>query len=173
MGLECGCECPKCGYAFSAFVGVGFAYPKVYAEAVEKLKAGFYGAQGKEFFEAFPDGAISCENIVVQCNDCNSLMEVLDLSLYVPKDDFSKAKLERTVPWPSGFSGKGYEYITRSELREHYMLFERYDHRCTKCNGHTTIVPGFTENMSNKINRKFHCPECGNVLEIFPCGMWD
>ena len=47
MGLVCGCECSKCGYAFSTFVGVGFGYPKVYEETVEKLKTGFYGAQGK------------------------------------------------------------------------------------------------------------------------------
>ncbi len=173
MGLDFGCECQKCGYTFYASVGSGIAYPKVYKETVEKLKTGFYGAQGKEFFEAFPDGAISCERIVVQCNDCNSLMEVLDLSLYVPKDGFSKEKLDRTVPWSSGFSGKGYECITEFELRENYELFEKYDHRCAKCNGHTTVVPGFTENMSNKINRKVRCPGCGTILEIELCGMWD
>lgn len=173
MGLICGCECPKCGYTFSAFVGIGFTYPKVYAEAVEKLKTGFYGAQGKEFFEAFPDGAITCEKIVVQCNDCNSLMEVLDLSLYVLKDGVSKEKIERTVPWSSGFSGEGYEYVTEFELRKNYELFEEYDHRCRKCNGPTTVVPGFTENMSKKKNRKMPCPECGNVLKIQSWATWD
>lgn len=53
MGLICGCECPKCGYTFSAFVGIGFTYPKVYAEAVEKLKQVSMGHRGKNFLKPF------------------------------------------------------------------------------------------------------------------------
>ena len=44
---------------FAANLGFGFLYPVAYCEAVTKMKEGNLGEQGKEFFEAFPDGAIS------------------------------------------------------------------------------------------------------------------
>lgn len=51
-------------------------YPRVYSETVTKMKEGQFGAQGKEFFEVFPNGAITCENIVVQCPKCSSMMKI-------------------------------------------------------------------------------------------------
>lgn len=65
MGSILTCHCKRCGYHFGACVGVCWLYPKVYSEIVTKMKKGQFGKQGKEFFEAFPNGAISCENIVV------------------------------------------------------------------------------------------------------------
>lgn len=73
MGLDLTCNCKKCGYSFGAQVGVGMLYPKVYSETVEKMKEGQFGLQGKEFFEAFPNGAISCENIVVRAMTVENL----------------------------------------------------------------------------------------------------
>lgn len=99
MGIELTCVCEKCGYEFEADVGVGFLYPKVYVETIDAMKEGRFGQQGKEFLEAFPNGAISCENIVVQCNDCKKLMVVPELSLYVPKEgyDFTKSNRKKTL----------------------------------------------------------------------------
>lgn len=173
MGLIFGCECKKCGYQFSSLVGVGFLYPKEYSDTIEKMKNGFFGNQGKEFWEAFPDGAISCERIVVQCKDCGSLMAVPELSMYIPKDSFNPSTVERKVPWSTAFSGAGYNYVSFSELENHYELFEMYDHRCSKCNSNTIIVPGFTENMIDGIDRHVRCPGCGNILEIEIKGSWD
>ena len=81
MGMMLQCKCEKCGYGFGADVSFGFLYPIVYCETVEKIKEGDLGKQGKEFFEAFPEGAISCEYIVVQCNECGKLMNVPKLDL--------------------------------------------------------------------------------------------
>ena len=173
MGLELECKCKKCGYTFRTLVGVGMLYPKTYAETVIKMKEGQFGPQGKEFFETFPEGAISCEEIVVQCNDCGKLMSVPDLSLYVPKDEIDCTKIERNIPWSSGFSGLGYEYVSLSELDEHYQLFERYRHRCSKCKGYASAVLGFTGCMNENIDRHVKCPECGLSIEIVIVGMWD
>lgn len=150
-----------------------FSYPKEYSNTIEKMKNGFFGNQGKEFWEAFPDGAISCERIVVQCKDCGSLMAVPELSMYIPKDSFNPSTVERKVPWSTAFSGAGYNYVSFSELENHYELFEMYDHRCSKCNSNTIIVPGFTENMIDGIDRHVRCPGCGNILEIEIEGFWD
>lgn len=148
-------------------------YPKVYCETVKKMKSGRFGAQGKEFFEAFPNGAISCEDIVVQCNNCGKLMNVQDLTLYVPKEGFDSTKLDRKIPWSTGFTGKGYEYISLNELDKHYQMLEHYDHRCFDCNGHTSVVTGFKECMSDSIDRYVRCPECGSMMEINIIGDWD
>lgn len=173
MGMDLACSCKKCGYRFEAAVGVGWLYPKVYVKTVAEMKEGKFGEQGKEFFEAFPNGAITCENIVVQCNDCGQLMTVPELALYVPKEGYDPAKQERKVPWLSGFSGKGYDYVPFSETSENYQLFERYDHRCIYCNGHTSVVPGFTENMAEGIDRHVQCPECGSMMKIYITACWD
>lgn len=172
MGLDLMCECKKCGYSFEAPVGVGMLYPKVYCETVAKMKEGYFGKQGKEFFEAFPNGAISCENIVVKCNDCRQLMVVPELALYIPKDGYNPIKIDRKIPWSSGFSGKDYEYVSFSELDNHYQLFEQYNHRCLNCNGHTSVVTGFTECMDENIDRHVRCPKCGTVLKIDIIGIW-
>ncbi len=81
------------------------------------MKAGKFGAQGKRFFKEHPDGAISCENIVVQCDDCGELMQVPELDLYVPKEGFSIDKIDRSYNWSTVFSGKGYDYISYSDLK--------------------------------------------------------
>ena len=85
-------------------------------------------------------------------------MTVPDLSLYVPKDKIDYTKTEREIPWPS-------------ELDEHYKLYERYSHRCSRCNGHTSVVPGFSERMN--IDRHVKCPKCGSIMKIAFAGVWD
>ena len=35
--------CMKCGYSFNCNEGIGFMFPKVYAETVRKAKAGKFG----------------------------------------------------------------------------------------------------------------------------------
>ena len=173
MGTMLMCKCDKCGYTFEAAVGIGFLYPKVYSETVRKVKEGQFGEQGKEFFEAYPDGAISCERIVVQCNDCRQLICVPELTLYVPKEEYIPNKQNKEIPWSSAFSGKGYEYVAPTELHDHYQLFEEYDHRCPYCNGHTTVVPGFTENVNDIVDTHVCCPQCGSVMKINFSGWWD
>ena len=105
---------------FAANLGFGFLYPVAYCEAVTKMKEGNLGEQGKEFFEAFPDGAISCEYIVVQCNECGKLMNVPKLDLYVPKDGYDASKQNKNTRWSVAFSGNGYDlsliHISKFEL---------------------------------------------------------
>lgn len=173
MGAILTCHCKQCGYHFGACVGVGMLYPKVYSEIVTKMKKGQFGKQGKEFFEAFPNGAISCENIVVQCSSCGQLMEVPELALYIPLEGYNPTKQDKTIPWSVGFNGNSYEYISYSELHNHYQLFEQYDHRCINCHAHTSVVDGFTENLDETIDKQVRCPECGSMMKIEWTGYWD
>lgn len=173
MGIMSQCKCEKCGYGFAADLGFGFLYPVVYCESVKKMKEGYLGEQGKEFFEAFPEGAISCEYIVVQCNECGKLMNVPKLDLYVPKEGYDASKQNKNTRWSVAFSGKGYDYVSPCDLDRHYDLFEQYNHKCSSCNGSTTVVEGFTDSIDDRINRYVQCPECKSPLEILPFGHWD
>lgn len=173
MGIMFYCKCEKCGYGFEANLGFGILYPVAYCEAVTKMKEGSLGEQGKEFFEAFPDGAISCEYIVVQCNECGKLMNVPKLDLYVPKDGYNASKQDKDTRWSVAFSGKGYDYVSPCDLDKYYDLFEQYNHRCTSCNGYASVVQGFTDCTDDSIDRHVQCPKCKSMLEIRPFGHWD
>lgn len=173
MGSWYGAKCEKCGYQYGAFLGVGFTFPKLYEETVKKMKSGKFGKQGYKFFKNHPDGAITCNNIVVQCDDCGKLMTVPELDLYVPKDGFDSTKIERIGVWSTAFSGKGYDYISRSDLHDHYKFYEHYDHRCSTCRGHASVVEGFTERYDADVDRHVRCPKCGAMMEIECVGDWD
>lgn len=173
MGLVMGCTCKKCGYRFEADMGVGLMYPKTYQSTIDKIRKGFYGQQGKEFLEVFPNGAISREEIVVQCDDCRKLTCVPDLTLYIPKEDYDPDKRDRSIPWSSACTGKDREYVSPDELEVNYEAFERYNHRCPYCNSHASVLPGFTEDVSKNQDKFVHCPNCGSLLEIEIEGLWD
>lgn len=78
--------------------------------------------KAKKFFETFPNGAITCKNIVVQCKDCKNLMTVPELALYIPKEGYDPAKMNRNISWTIGFSAKEYDYIAPNELKK-IMIF--------------------------------------------------
>ena len=96
MGIELTCVCEKCGYEFEADVGVGFLYPKVYVETIDAMKEGRFGQQGKEFLEAFPNGAISCENIVVMIVKSLWLFQNYRY-MFLKKDMILQSQIEKNV----------------------------------------------------------------------------
>ena len=59
MGTGYTRKCPKCGFEFHSSTGVGFLFPKVYAETVQKAKEGELGEELKSFFAEHKDGAIN------------------------------------------------------------------------------------------------------------------
>lgn len=58
MGTGYMLHCPQCNYQTLFFLGIGFAYPLVYAETQEKGNRGELGEDIKEFFSEHPDGVI-------------------------------------------------------------------------------------------------------------------
>lgn len=174
MGSIYTCKCNKCGFSYEAWTGVGFLFPKVYEETVNKMKAGEYGPQGKDFFEAFPNGAITCDNVVIQCTRCHKLSEVPELTMYIPNNRYDPQKInENKVPWSTAFSFNNKKYVSSGDLNKYYTEFEKYDHKCPECNGKAVIVPGFTDDCSKGIDRHVVCPQCSNILDIHIWGKWD
>lgn len=168
MGEGISCRCKKCGYTFSANLGVGFMLPKVYSETVSEMKKGTFGEIGKQFFEEYPHGAISCDTVVFQCEDCGEYIAAPELSMYIPKDD-SNVKVS-SGNWSMAFSGDGINYVTKRDLMESYQLLNHYEHRCFKCNGKMKLVTDFEEKLNDG---ELKCGRCGDVLELQSMIMWD
>lgn len=168
MGQGYRCTCKKCGYEFSANLGFGFMFPKVYSDTVAKMKKGTYGKVGKQFFKEYPNGAIACEPVVLKCKDCGEYIAAPELSMYIPKDEASIEKPKGK--WSSVFSGKGMNYVTKQDLEENYKLLRSYEHHCKKCNGKMEVVDEFEKKLENG---ELHCGKCGDVLEMKDMILWD
>lgn len=169
MGQGYGCACKKCGYNLYANLGVGFLFPKVYQETVAAMKKGEYGAQGKIFFEEHPDGAIACDTVVARCTDCGEYLEVPDLTMYVPKKDYNPSENKPKGRWSVAFPFEGADYVSWSDLEEHYDFFEKYNHKCSGCCGTAEIIDFEKELNSGNLA----CAKCDGKLEVTDLIMWD
>ena len=77
MGSGCTWQCRKCNYLFHVATGVGFLFPQVYKETLDKAKNGELGPELEIFFKEHKDGAIDASNTVLCCEDCGGNMQVV------------------------------------------------------------------------------------------------
>lgn len=167
MGYGIHCECEKCGYGFSAMLGCGMLYPYQYCEAIDEMKAGKYGRQGVEFFEAFPDGAIDANYIVTRCTVCGELALVPDMTMYILKEGVSVEDVEQ---WGVYWLGKVCYSPIDIKNPALYELFEVYDHRCAKCGSEAEVI----EDFSNELRAgNIKCPSCQSTLKATSFEQWD
>lgn len=141
-------QCKKCNYLFHAATGVGFLFPQVYKETLDKAKNGELGPELEIFFKEHKDGAIDASNTVLCCEDCGTLRNEMDLTMYVPKKELPE-KLN---------------YVMSGDLEEFYMEYSKYPHKCEECGGNMQVV---------KDKSKIVCPTCKIPLEIFEELLWD
>lgn len=172
MGEFVGYTCEKCGYSFTAEIGVGFAFPMVYAEMVAKMKSGELGDKAKRFFIEHPDGAIDCENVIMRCENCGEYDSRESLAMYIPKP-----KYIHQVPggsWSVAMPFKGSDYVSWYELEECYMLYAEYPHKCEICGGDIRIVET-AEDECGLVNviEPIICPHCGIEMQESIEGNWD
>lgn len=154
MGRGMVIRCPKCGFKFDVNLGVGFAAPSFYSELVSDMKRGKLGKQGKRFFQEHPNGAIDINQTVAECSKCHQWTTVIDLTMYVPKDESAQSE-EFVSPW---------------ELKEDYKEYAKYNHKCKHCHGPAHVITDFEEKAENGDLR---CPCCGEKLQGEVDLMWD
>lgn len=187
MGNGYSCKCNKCDYGFMASLGVGLMFPEVYEDTVKAMKSGEYGDQPKSFFQAHPDGAIDCDNVVVRCRSCGKYATEPRLDMYVPKEGKGAGVAEATgnsegaagntepeaseLRWSSACSGEDCDYVDPYDLTENYKLFEHYQHKCESCGGDAEIVEGFESKLDKG---ELKCPKCKDgVIELKGELLWD
>lgn len=154
--------CMKCGYSFSCNEGIGFLFPKVYKETVDKAKAGKLGKVLKSFFEEHPDGAINAEYVTLCCDKCGDLRSRMDLTMYIPKGE--KPKRLSNARWSVAFPHPAEEYVMSDKLEEFYEKYADYPHKCGKCRGKMHVV------IEGEV---LFCPNCKEPLDISEDIMWD
>ena len=154
--------CKKCGYSFTCYEGVGFLFPKVYAETVEKAKAGKLGKVMKSFFEEHPDGAINAENVALCCDNCGNIKRGKDPTMYIPKGKVPKRP--KNQRWCVAFPNPPQDYVMSSELDKYYEKYADYRHRCGKCKCKMHVV---------KDEETLLCPNCRKPFEISEVLRWD
>ena len=175
MGSGCSLKCRKCGYEFSANLGVGFMFPLAYQETMEAGKAGKLGKEVKRFLEEHPDGVMDCSSVILQCSECGALGCGPDLSMYVPGEETPPLS---SGNWSVSFPHEGVSCVAPWHL-ERYKLFGLYDHRCKECKGKMKIIK---EKEFEQLIRgadadhsptKIPCPECREPLWLDEMLMWD
>ena len=155
--------CPECReYSFGARFGVGMMFPHVHMETVSDMKSGKMGSEAQKFFAEHPDGAVNCEEVVMECEKCGKYDSRQALTMYVPKENYAHAKPEGI--WSVAMPFGGADYVNSEELEECYTKYAEYPHKCEDCGGDMRIVAD---------DEALICPNCGHELEEFAIGNWD
>lgn len=169
MGAGFCWQCPDCNYEFSANIGIGFLYPKVYAETIEAAKRGDLGDDLKELLDVYPNAAINPETVILQCSECGDYDSRPILTAYVPKESEQIPPKEQCRRWSVAFPFEGASYVTRYDMQEYYDLYMVYDHRCEKCGGKMVALPSSFREIENGMI----CPTCKKPLKMVEFSRWD
>ncbi len=148
MGKGYTWKCPQCEYSFSNCEGIGFLFPVVYEETIEKAKERKLGKTLKKFFEEHEDGTIDAERVTLCCDKCGNFSGAQDLTMYIPKYPVVKRR----------------NYLMKWEIDYSYEKYADFPHKCGKCRGKMHVV---------KQDEDLICPECGATLEKIAALLWD
>ena len=156
-------------------MGVGFLFPKVYQETIEAAKEGQYGKMVQEFLEEHPDGALNCDEVLLQCIECGDLQTGKDLSMYVPKQ---RTESKESGRWSVAFPFESATYVAPWDL-EDYELICRYEHQCKKCGSKMRVIT--EKEIKKKLGdfffdeqqTEFACPKCRELLWNVGDIRWD
>lgn len=147
MGLAFTFRCKDCGHNLKFYFGTGAMYPEKYQEIINDALIGKLGAQIQKFLIENPSGVIDISRVLANCENCGHHEMVRDLTMYLPKENFSQ---EKNYPLPFEFDKK-------------YKVFEKYRHECNYCGEPVEVVTA-----ENFFDRKIilRCPNCDS--EMFP-----
>ncbi len=163
MGHAYECKCNKCGYEFSAELGIGFLFPDVYKKTVKAMKKGKYGSEPMEFFKEYPYGAVNCEYVVLKCSSCKEFFKDLSLDMYISNKDFISSRVIDSE------SITERNYVALFELEEKYILYKKFDHKCPKCKKSMENVDDFGDKV---VEEKIKCPKCNEGTMIITDFYW-
>ncbi|MBQ7220014.1 MAG: hypothetical protein IJS28_03440 [Synergistaceae bacterium] len=163
MGEGKGYICPECGYSFTAMLGIGMRFPYVYRETVSAMKHGELGEEAQKFFAEHPDGAVSCELVMMKCAGCGEYDCRKALTMYVLKEGYAHEVPEGI--WSTAMPHEGLDYVSPDEIKVSYTKYAEYPHKCEACGGDMQIVSDDAAKV---------CPNCGHELEDEGIAMlWD
>ena len=142
---------------------------------MKEAQDGKLGKTVQSFLIEHPDGALDCDQVLLQCDECGALERGMDLSMYIPKD---AVEPRQKGIWSTAFSGEDYSYVAPWDLKESYSLYARYNHACKKCKGKMKVIKQkdleLQESRSpDHITSNIPCPKCKTPLSFEGMIMWD
>lgn len=168
MGMGYQIACTKCGYNFTVMFGVGMMFPRAYEKTVQQAKSGELGEEIQNFLLEHPDGAIDVSAVMGVCKNCGRLENITDLSMYLPKENFSPPETQGRWSVAAPFTET--KYVSPWDLKTHYELFAEYPHKCKHCGGELEI---FTEKDAKHGLSNLKCPLCHATLNMNANLLWD
>ncbi len=170
MGKSFICKCNQCNNEIKLDFGVGFLFPALYMETVEAMKNGERGEQAAEFFKLFPDGAIDYDRTIAKCASCGEIFEVDSMNMYVLKEGHTMPDSTGQT-WSVEAPFTEVNYVTGSDLRKHYRLYEKYKYSCPKCGSSAKTI----RNADNYVLKNgVNCSKCGKGrMEVVDLIRWD
>lgn len=167
MGKGYTISCGACGFHEIYYLGVGFAYPKVFASVMMQARRGRFGKDLKRFLKTNPKAAVDPTMVLVYCPKCHYLGREPKLTGYLPNPGYKISKVPKRM-WSSAFPAYDVDYVSPSDFKAHYTVGFQYNHVCEKCNSSLVVI-----DESEVTQRTYLCPECGDELTVSQNIMWD
>lgn len=161
MGAGTVLNCQDCGYQCNVRTGVGKRYSMTYREEIQAMKAGKYGKTRADFLAAHPDAVIDVAYKVVICPECGAFENVMDLSIYVPREGKNK---------DGYWVDEDGLIIPEWDFQAHCNKMMDYPRKCLDC--HHTMVDCADE-VALAMQGQLKCPKCHGKMEVNGMMMWD
>lgn len=165
MGSGIKLECKKCGFELSASLGIGFLYPNVCEEILQKMKEGVFGEEFKEDATTIPNVAIHQETSLFVCDHCGDLVvdDVIDLCALIEGKKKRDGKFCSAMDYPADIS-----YVMTVDIGDTYRIVRSVEHKCEKCNNPLRVVKQIKRSLG-----ALKCPKCKEKLSVGDAYCWD
>lgn len=167
MGEGFSLHCKNCDFQRSVYLGIGFAYPRIYKETVEEIKQGEFGEKLSAYFREHADAAVDPTIVLLSCPRCGKFTTDKKMAVFLPVPGYDHSKRQR-IAWCSAMPCYDIDYVSPSELEDHYRQTEAYHHRCEKCG-----VPMEILSKEQLKRATLSCPKCRGSIIIDQNIMWD
>ena len=166
MGNVYGYQCTKCSNYVWFSTGVGFLFPFCYEKAIDEIKAGKWGEEYQEFFEAYKNAATDVEEGVYLCEYCGEVFNEMNRGMYISKDE-NQEVLPSEIRWCVAMPQIGKEYVTSYDLAKNYYLYKKEIHNCPKCGKPTKQI------KEDDIEMITICRKCNQKMKLVDLEFWD
>lgn len=167
MGEGFSLRCENCDYQKSVYLGIGFAYPKIYEATVEEIKHGEFGEKLSTYFREHADAAVDPTIVLLRCPCCGEFTTGKKMTIFLPAMGYDHSKRQRNA-WCSAMPCYDIDYVSPSELEDHYQQTHIYKHRCRKCG-----IPMEMLSEEQLKGATLSCPKCRGNIIIDQNIMWD
>lgn len=145
MGKAFTFQCKNCGHNLKFYFGTGAMYPEKYQEIINDALVGKLGAEIQKFLIENPKGAIDISRVLANCEYCGHHEMVRDLTMYLPKENFTQ---DKNYPLPF-------------EFEKNYDVYKEYNHKCSHCGESIEII---TEKNFLQKKISIQCPNCDSDM---------